>query len=337
MQRHFFSTCRSIFLPVCPSLIHNVGMDKLSPSDKVKIQNKLFQIDTSGWTLTDKRFLMALLYLAKDRPAGSVINLTYRDLKKLGIYTEKDHLTKQQITKQVDRLYSHLMGLSLKTYREDEEMFQREQIPLFSKSVLTGKINAVETYVASFKVNPEAMPYLYRLMKGYTSFSLLDYQQLKSLHAQNLFFLLIQFADTGWRKISKTCFLSDMNLTPTYPETDLTQKVLKPAVKELSSIFPDLKVTKIKTGKTVTGYHFTWTPLVPVHRLPSREEFEAWAIDNLHYLNFDRAWKVLNDSKKPLTDWQKYLLGADHRTKKQHEKRVFAQLRKMIDESKASE
>lgn len=294
-------------------------------NETVKFDNDLLRIDFSPFTPTDKKFFMAMLYLAKDKQADTTINLTLDDLRYLGVYSETTNISYFNLERQIVNFAKKVGGLSLRYLQADQKTYHLTLCPLFSRIDYYGNKNTVD-YVMSFKVNPEAMPYLYEVIRQYTSFPLAEYQSLRSGYAQNLYFHLSQFADTGWWQVSKEAFCSDMGIPKTYPEKEITRIVLKPAIEECSKFFPNLTVSKVYgKHRTVIGYRFEWLPKSKTD-LPDKEQVIQFVKDYCYLLKPDEAFKILSEKINSIDNWQAYLLGVE---KKKSQKNL-AELDKLM-------
>ncbi|WP_444309069.1 replication initiation protein, partial [Mycobacterium marinum] len=58
--------------------------------------------------------------------------------------------------------------------------------------------------------------------------------------------LLKQYKHTGYLKMRLEDFRERLDVPRSYQMNDITKRVLKPIINELSSIFPDLNINKIK-------------------------------------------------------------------------------------------
>lgn len=110
---------------------------------------------------------------------------------------------------------------------------------------------------------------------GYTYFELIEFANLGGIYAKTLYRLLKQFKHKGWLEINFDEFKRIMQIPQNYKMGNIDQKVLKPALKELSEprnlfnqdriIFENLKCKKIKNkgfgrGNKVTAIRFDFKP-----------------------------------------------------------------------------
>ena len=90
---------------------------------------------------------------------------------------------------------------------------------------------------------------------------------LKSTYAKNMFRLLKQYKHTGYVKINIADFRNRLDIPKTYQMNDITKRVLKPIINELSSIFNNLNINKIKAkkGRKIECLEFTFDAEKRIH------------------------------------------------------------------------
>ena len=110
---------------------------------------------------------------------------------------------------------------------------------------------------------------------GYTYFELLEFSNLSGIYTKNLYRLLKQYRQTGWLEINFDEFKRIMQIPQNYKMGNIDQKVLEPALKELTAErnlfdtkripFKDLSYTKIKgkgrgRGGNIIAIRFDFKP-----------------------------------------------------------------------------
>lgn len=144
------------------------------------------------------------------------------------------------------------------------------------------------------EINPQFKYLIYELSKYYTEFELQEFFTLTSKYAKTLYRLLKQFRKTGKLSTFKNDwqgFCEIMDIPKSYQMCNIDQRILKPAIAELTAepnlftnekqtIFKNLTYKKIKDpkgkgrGGKVIGIEFYFTPE------PKRNEFKEM-IQNL--------------------------------------------------------
>ncbi|EHR83307.1 initiator RepB domain protein [Staphylococcus epidermidis VCU120] len=78
---------------------------------------------------------------------------------------------------------------------------------------------------------------------------------------------LKQYKHTGYVKINIADFRNRLDIPKTYQMNDITKRVLKPIINELSSIFNNLNINKIKAkkGRKIECLEFTFDAEKRIH------------------------------------------------------------------------
>ncbi|NCA41766.1 RepB family plasmid replication initiator protein, partial [Streptococcus equi] len=135
---------------------------------------------------------------------------------------------------------------------------------------------------------------------------------LKSTYAKNMFRILKQYKHTGYVKMNLDDFKNRLDVPKTYQMNDITKRVLKPIVNELSQIFNNLHINKIKAkkGRKIEWLEFTFDAEKRIHskRQPkmanvaqpkqyiSREKTPKW----LHERNQSNTSREMTEEEKAL-------------------------------------
>lgn len=118
---------------------------------------------------------------------------------------------------------------------------------------------------------------------------------LKSTYSKNMFRLLKQYKHTGYFKIQIDDFRERLDIPKSYRMTHINQKVLTPIIKELSMIFNNLHISKIKAkkGRKIEWLEFTFDAEKRIHnkRQPQR------AVGKQHVRSREKTPKWLNNSR----------------------------------------
>ena len=122
--------------------------------------------------------------------------------------------------------------------------------PTFEVNPTSGKVK--------IRVNPDYKYLLNHLKAPYTIQALIEYSELKSGYSQLMYSLLKCWNKAKRLKISLEDFRSELGVPDGYSISVIDKRVLAPIMKELPKIFYNLKVEKIKTRRSVSGFLFTW-------------------------------------------------------------------------------
>lgn len=111
------------------------------------------------------------------------------------------------------------------------------------------------------QINPYLQYFVNSFAGGsYTSLKFKDFQQTHDKYGKLLYRLLAQFANTGFYKVKAVELKSLLDCPASYDTRRFNEKVINPSLKSLAPFFDNLKLEKIKKGRTISDYQFTFTP-----------------------------------------------------------------------------
>lgn len=118
---------------------------------------------------------------------------------------------------------------------------------------------------------------------------------LKSTYSKNMFRLLKQYKHTGYFKIQIDDFRERLDIPKSYRMTHINQKVLTPIIKELSMIFNNLHISKIKAkkGRKIEWLEFTFDAEKRIHN--KRQSQITNIGKSRQYTNREKTPKWLDD------------------------------------------
>ena len=228
----------------------------------VKYQNKLNLVSLKQFNSKEMDLFFALCARMKDKGLGKIC-FTFDELKDLSEYR---FTGSQRFVKDLDNLYSKMLQL---TYREE-----LDELGSFSRFVLfNGFTVDVTKKIVEVSVNPKLEGLLNNLTTEFTRFELSAFTSIRSTYSKTLFRLLMQYRSSGYLVIGIEDFRERLDIPESYQMFNIDQRILKPALKELSAYFNDLKVTKIKAkkGNKIAKLEFTFSglntdkPKIPMH------------------------------------------------------------------------
>jgi len=166
------------------------------------------------------------------------IRYSFEELKSISKYSSRE---KERFTNDLENVYKKMTQLS---YRQEDE----EKIKYFI--LFTGfEIDKKNRYV-DISINPKLQYVLNEISDSFTKFELEEFTDLRSSYAKTTFRLLKQFRQTGFWKISIVSFRELLDVPESYRMTALDDRVIEPIKKELSPIFKNLQIKKIKAKKS---------------------------------------------------------------------------------------
>lgn len=168
---------------------------------------------------------------------AQVITISFEEAQSLSNY-EKGSI--QRFIKDLKSTYNKLLTATW----EYEHEHIHEIFHLFNSY----KINK-ETKTIELTVQKESKHLLKNITSNFTKVELEEFSNLTSSYAKNMYRLLKQSETNGYLKIEIDNFRSILGIPDTYRMTNISQRVLKPIDNELSPIFNNLQINKVKDKK----------------------------------------------------------------------------------------
>ncbi|MCJ8343063.1 MAG: replication initiation protein [Cetobacterium sp.] len=212
----------------------------------VKYHNDLNTFSFNEFTEKEWDLFFAICYKIKDK-GTDVVEFDFSELKELLDLKKKPERLREYILSLNEKL------LSMKfTYHIELDVY--DTFVFFSRlqtNFKTGKLEITINFPVKYLLND--------LMKNYTKFDLMDFVSLKSTYSKKLFKLLKQWETVKEKKFLIEEFRYELGVPKSYKMSDIDKRVFKIIMEELPKHFIDLKLEKIKTGKTITSLKFTWS------------------------------------------------------------------------------
>ena len=122
-----------------------------------------------------------------------------------------------------------------------------------------------------------------------------DYFLLKLYYKFN--FATEPYKHTGYIKINIADFKNRLDIPKTYQMNDITKRVLKPIINELSSIFNNLNINKIKAkkGRKIEWLEFIFDPEKRIHN--KRQPQMTNVGKQRQYINREKTPEWLNEGR----------------------------------------
>ena len=98
-----------------------------------------------------------------------------------------------------------------------------------------------------------------------------EYTELQSKYTKTLSRQLQQFKKTGVYVVEVEYLRHILDIPDAYDMRKITQKIISPAVKSLSTIFKDLKVEKIREGRFIKQLRFVFKPFKIQDTFPNNQ------------------------------------------------------------------
>lgn len=201
--------------------------------------------------------------------------------KELDLFFSICHKLKEQGTNSIQLNFSELKELSSYT-NEDPKRFIQDLKSTYDKmlkldftiekdSLNFTKFNLFKEYTVSSDTKTvtiathEKFSYILNEINPYTKFELLEFVSLKSIYSKNIFKKLKQYTKT-YESDHKTLFWEVsieefrrlFDIPQKYRISEIDKWVFKPSLEELNPYFKNLKIEKIKQGRSISKLKFTW-------------------------------------------------------------------------------
>ena len=247
-----------------------------------RYKNEMNTLSIGKWTAEEMNFLFAILTQVRDEGCKELKFDTY-DLREYVKFDPKKperwNNTMISVTKKISQLVYFNM---------ENNVF--EAMPLFRKFSVK-----LDEQVVTVRVSEE-MEYILNKLNidtgNWTQFEFFEFATLKSVYSKTVYRFLKQYRKTGFWKVDLKDFRNLLSIPESYQASNIDNRVLKPVMNELPSIFKGLKVHKIKSrrrGNQLLGYEFTF----------QKESTQNWRDDKFD--NAGSSKNALPGSKVP--DW----------------------------------
>ena len=257
--------------------------------DIVKYHNDFNKVKLPSLTEQEQNIFFGIISKIKTKGEGKIGRVTIISTPKQISYSKETiKFTPQELLEfSTENLTNKALGDLLTTLREkifkadftmliekdDEDLIGKVIINLFETFALLYPKNDTE-YNNLLRVEMTIHPYFAYLVNelraDFTRFELAEFIALSGKYTKTLYRLLKQFRQTGWAEWDFKEFKDLLDIPEDYEMCNIDQRILKPAIKELTQErnlfdfgkripFKDLKYTKIKKGgNKVTAIRFEW-------------------------------------------------------------------------------
>ena len=130
-----------------------------------------------------------------------------------------------------------------------------ETIFLFDKF-----INDLDNNTLTIRVTKDSL-YFFNIANSYLRFLFSDVRKLSGKYSKLLVPYLMEFSHKKEAEFEKERFFNILEIDEKYKNdlSNFNRIILKPAIEELRTLFENLKVERLKNGRVIKGYKFTWT------------------------------------------------------------------------------
>ncbi len=252
--------------------------------ETVVYQNEMNLVPLRKFTSTEIDIFFSLCNKLKEQDIKEV-SISFEELRHLSNYY---HRSQKRFVKDLEHVYDKLLSL---TYTERSGLS-------FKKFVLfTGYEVNVDTQELIVSINPKLKHVLNEITADFTKFELKEMTHLKSTYSKNMFRLLKQYKHTGYMKIKIEDFRERLDIPESYRMSNINQFVLTPIIKELSPIFNNLNINKIKAkkGRKIEWLEFIFDPEKRIHN--KRQPQMTNVGKQRQYINREKTPEWLNEGR----------------------------------------
>mgnify|MGYP003091097266 CR=1 FL=1 len=207
----------------------------------VKYNNQMNDVNFKDFSPTELDLLMTICSKMKEQGL-TIIEFSFEQLKRISNYDPKQ--SNKKFIKDLEKTYDKLIQLNFKI--GDDRNFTK--FVLFNEYTVKGDEGTV-----TIGVNPKFYFVLNELTSNFTRFELKEFIDLKSKYSKECYRRLKQFRRTGLWTVEIEEFRRILGIPESYEMKDLTKRVLKPIQEELSPIFKNLQIEKIKKKGAYSG------------------------------------------------------------------------------------
>ena len=212
----------------------------------VKYHNDMNKISFTGFNEKELNLFFSLVFLAKEKGTNE-LTIPFSQLKMLSEDTDRN---RDRFIKTLNNVNKKLIALHHQI-KVDDTTYTFSLFNVFGvnekDNVLTVEVNKIFSYI------------LNDLIGNFTKFELENFVSLKSTYSKNFFKVLKQWENKKEKEFSLDEFKALLGITGKYEKMSaLDTYVLGQLRKELPEFFPNLKIEKKKTGRTITSLKFTW-------------------------------------------------------------------------------
>ncbi|MGX0039470.1 plasmid replication initiation protein [Staphylococcus warneri] len=250
--------------------------------ETVVYRNEMNLVPLRRFTSTELDLFFSLCNKLKEQETRKV-TIPFEELKYLSNYYTR---SQERFINDLEHVYDKMLNL---TYIERNGR-SFEKFVLFTSY----KVDLDEENL-SISVNSDLKHILNSITADFTKFELREMTHLKSTYAKNMFRLLKQYKHTGYVIMNLADFKNRLDIPKTYQMNDITKRVLKPIINELSSIFDNLNINKIKAkkGRKIEWLEFTFDAEKRIHS--KRKPQKANVTKSKKYISREKTPKWLED------------------------------------------
>ncbi|GAA8912967.1 RepB family plasmid replication initiator protein [Helicobacter pylori] len=240
----------------------------ITPKDNTytTYHNNANKVNLGKLSEREANLLFAIFQKLKDQ-GNTLIRFEPQDLRKmLGIKISHDNLTRTARS-----MWNKIKTADFWEIRDivvnGRECVSEKNYMLFQVCEIVSDKETKEFLYMDIQLNTGYNYLLNNLGMGqYTSFKLIEFQQVRGKYAKTLYRLLKQYKSTGILSVEWTQFRELLDIPKDYKMRNIDQKILTPSIKELKKIYPFEHLSYKKERRShdkrkVTHIDFYFEPL----------------------------------------------------------------------------
>lgn len=211
----------------------------------VKYHNDMNKVNLGSFSTKELDLFFSICFKLKEIGTNE-IKISFNDIK----FLIGEENNPKRVKNHVDNLNKKLAQLN----------YQFEISPnIFERFVLfTNFTSNYNDNTLTIKINDKFGYLLNNLIGNFTKFELEQFVRLKSTYSKNMFKLLKQWESKKEREFKIEEFRDLLSIPKKYRMSIIDIKVLAPIMEELPQYFVNLKVEKIKIGRSISKIKFSW-------------------------------------------------------------------------------
>ena len=216
----------------------------------VAYSNQLHLLRFKDFTHTDYNLFMTLCCELKDQGTKEV-TFSFSEIKSLSNFGNHSDKLFQKKMKEVGQKIVNINGAVLNPDRA-------EIFVLFPTYIVDYKEKKVV-----IAVNENYKYLLNQLADCFTTFELKEYTELNGKYTKALYMNLKQYRTTGWWSPTIEELKHNLDIADNYITKNIMRDIIKPAIKELSSVFKNLNCEPVKAkkrGAPIEKFNFAFVP-----------------------------------------------------------------------------
>lgn len=233
----------------------------------VKYHNDMNTINFNNFNAVELDLLLSICAKIRDEGINTLV-YNFDQLRDLSNYKPTAN---NRFVNDLQRVNRKLLMLNF-TIRTNSKIIQ---FVLFKKFEID-----LDTQTLTISVNEEFNYILNELTANFTRFELHEFVSLQSKYSKNLYRLLKQYRSIGKVYFTIENFREKLDIPKSYKMRNINTTILTPITKELTPLFPEFRIEKVKNlkrrGQPVTHINFFFAPQ------KSLQSTQNESLDTLH-------------------------------------------------------